>query len=65
MADDIVALGAVQRTSKKDIRPARITSKWEVLRRLTKILTIWAYNNGHLSFGTTERIFAQFDLRDI
>lgn len=65
MADEIVALGAGQRTSTKDIRLAHIPGKWEVLRRLTKILTIWAYNNGHLSFGTTERIFAQFDLRDI
>jgi hypothetical protein len=65
MADDIVALDAGQGTSTKDIRSARVPGKWEILRRLTKTLTIWAYNNGHLSFGTTERIFAQIDLRDI
>jgi hypothetical protein len=65
MADDIVTLGAGQRTSTKDIRSAGVPGKWGTLRRLTKISAIWAYNNGYLSFGTTERIFAQFDLRDV
>jgi hypothetical protein len=65
MPDDIMALGAGQRTSTNDIRLARTPSKWEALRRRTKILAIWAYNNGYLSFATTERIFAHFDLSDV
>lgn len=47
------------------VAPALTSKLWHMMRYRVKKCSILAYGHDYISFQTVQRIFAQFDLRDL
>lgn len=44
---------------------AQAPESWNRIRGIVKVVTMWAFNHGYISFRTTQRVFAHLDLRAV